>query len=188
VASKSSYDLRQGEALQPQREPIETLDRIPRTIGEYNFASGEIVALTTIDGAVKTLDLDRPDFIEADIEGWSCDCCTVPRAPSDVSGRACYWRSPAARRRPDRFHSSTRCRSRSGKAIEVTLVSGLRFLRSRSPRENVFDGLGGKVELNESDPAIEGFAVMRDQPIPKTKAAHALKKTGRHATSGSSEA
>ena len=43
-------------------------------------------------------------------------------------------------------------------------------LRSCSPRENVFDALGRNVELNESDAAIEGFAVMRDQPILKTKA------------------
>jgi hypothetical protein len=128
--------------LHPRREPPETLDRIRRTIGEYNFASGEIVALTTIDGAVKALDLDRLDCIEADIEGWSCDCCTVPRAPSDVSGRACYWRSPAARRRvcrPDRFHSSTRCRSPSGKAIEVTLRCHIAFphqdLRLRGMRK-----------------------------------------------------
>ena len=28
----------QGEALHPDREPLETLDRIRRTIGEYNFA------------------------------------------------------------------------------------------------------------------------------------------------------
>jgi hypothetical protein len=42
----------------------------------------------------------------------------------------------------------------------------------------VFDALGRKVELNESDAAIEGFAVMRDQPIPKTKAAHAFEKDG----------
>ena len=29
---------RQGEALHPEREPLDTLDRIRRTIGEYNFA------------------------------------------------------------------------------------------------------------------------------------------------------
>ena len=29
---------RQGEALHPDREPLEVLDRIRRTIGEYNFA------------------------------------------------------------------------------------------------------------------------------------------------------
>ena len=32
------FRRRQGEALHPEREPLETLDRIRRTIGEYNFA------------------------------------------------------------------------------------------------------------------------------------------------------
>jgi predicted phage terminase large subunit-like protein len=33
-----SFRRRQGEALHPDREPLEVLDRIRRTIGEYNFA------------------------------------------------------------------------------------------------------------------------------------------------------
>ena len=72
--------------------------------------------------------------------------------------------------------------------MKVTFGFRVAVLRSCSPRENVFDALGRKVELNESDAAIEGFAVMRDQPIPKTKAAHAFEKTGRPAVSGSSDA
>jgi predicted phage terminase large subunit-like protein len=32
------FRRRQGEALHPAREPLDTLDRIRRTIGEYNFA------------------------------------------------------------------------------------------------------------------------------------------------------
>jgi predicted phage terminase large subunit-like protein len=32
------FRRRQGEALHPDREPLETLDRIRRTVGEYNFA------------------------------------------------------------------------------------------------------------------------------------------------------
>ena len=32
------FRRRQGEALHPDREPLETLERIRRTIGEYNFA------------------------------------------------------------------------------------------------------------------------------------------------------
>src|SRR5437588_2004749 len=32
------FRRRQGEALHPEREPLETLDHIRRTIGEYNFA------------------------------------------------------------------------------------------------------------------------------------------------------
>jgi hypothetical protein len=65
-----------------------------------------------------------------------------------------------------------------GKAIEVMLDFRVAVLRSCSSSENVFDALGRKVELNESDAAIEGFAVMRDQPIPKTKAAHAFEEDG----------
>ena len=75
-------------------------------------------------------------------------------------------------------NSSTRCRSPSEKAMKVTFGFRVAVLLSCSPRENVFDALGRKVELNESDAAIEGFAVMRDQPIPKTKAAHAFEKDG----------
>ena len=32
------FTRRRGEALHPDREPAEILDRIRRTIGEYNFA------------------------------------------------------------------------------------------------------------------------------------------------------
>ena len=32
------FTRRQGEALHPDREPLDVLDRIRRTIGEYNFA------------------------------------------------------------------------------------------------------------------------------------------------------
>jgi len=32
------FTRRRGEALHPDREPLETLDHIRRTIGEYNFA------------------------------------------------------------------------------------------------------------------------------------------------------
>src|SRR5580704_6986177 len=32
------FTRRQGEPLHPDREPLDTLDRIRRTIGEYNFA------------------------------------------------------------------------------------------------------------------------------------------------------
>jgi predicted phage terminase large subunit-like protein len=32
------FERRQGEPLHPEREPLDTLDRIRRTVGEYNFA------------------------------------------------------------------------------------------------------------------------------------------------------
>jgi hypothetical protein len=36
--SVQAIHVRHGEALHPDREPIETLDRIRRTLGQYNFA------------------------------------------------------------------------------------------------------------------------------------------------------
>jgi hypothetical protein len=38
IWGEQCFRRRQGEALHPDREPLETLDRIRRTIGEYNFA------------------------------------------------------------------------------------------------------------------------------------------------------
>jgi hypothetical protein len=62
--------------------------------------------------------------------------------------------------------------------MKVTFAFRVAVLRSCSPRENESDALGRKVELNEGDTTIEGFAVICDQPIPKTKAAHAFEKDG----------
>jgi predicted phage terminase large subunit-like protein len=38
ILETTCFTRRHGEALHPDREPLETLDRIRRTIGEYNFA------------------------------------------------------------------------------------------------------------------------------------------------------
>ena len=38
ILQPKCFRRRQGEALHPDREPLEVLDRIRRTIGEYNFA------------------------------------------------------------------------------------------------------------------------------------------------------
>jgi predicted phage terminase large subunit-like protein len=38
IGGPRCFRRRQGEALHPDREPLETLERIRRTIGEYNFA------------------------------------------------------------------------------------------------------------------------------------------------------
>ena len=37
-AETRRFTRRRGEALHPAREPLDTLDRLRRTIGEYNFA------------------------------------------------------------------------------------------------------------------------------------------------------
>jgi hypothetical protein len=69
--------------------------------------------------------------------------------------------------------------SRADRGIALTV------LRSCSPRENVFDALGRKLELNESDALIahygEAFDRERKQLMPS-------KTTERPAASGSSEA
>jgi hypothetical protein len=38
ILGPRSFTRRRGEALHPEREPLDTLDRIRHTIGEYNFA------------------------------------------------------------------------------------------------------------------------------------------------------
>src|SRR5215470_11564800 len=64
------------------------------------------------------------------------------------------------------------------KAVEVPTSFGLLVLRRRGLVEDAFDALGRKVELDERDAAIEGFAVMRDQPVAEMKAADAFEQDG----------
>ena len=46
------------------------LSHLGKPAERWSAVAQEIVPLTTIDGVVKTLNLDRLDFIKADIEGW----------------------------------------------------------------------------------------------------------------------
>jgi FkbM family methyltransferase len=46
------------------------LSHLGKPSERWRAVAQEIVALMTVDGVVKTLDLDRLDFIKADIEGW----------------------------------------------------------------------------------------------------------------------
>lgn len=46
------------------------LSHLGKPAERWRAVAQEIVALTTVDRVVKTLDLDRLDFIKADIEGW----------------------------------------------------------------------------------------------------------------------
>ena len=46
------------------------LSHLGKPSERWSAVAQEIVALATVDGMVKTLDLDRLDFIKADIEGW----------------------------------------------------------------------------------------------------------------------
>jgi FkbM family methyltransferase len=46
------------------------LSHLGKPSERWRAVAQEIVALTTVDRVVKTLNLDRLDFIKADIEGW----------------------------------------------------------------------------------------------------------------------
>ncbi len=46
------------------------LSHLGKPSERWRAVAQEVVALTTIDGVVRTLDIDRLDFIKADIEGW----------------------------------------------------------------------------------------------------------------------
>jgi FkbM family methyltransferase len=46
------------------------LSHLGKPAERWRAVAQEIVALTTIDGVVKALELDRVDFVKADIEGW----------------------------------------------------------------------------------------------------------------------
>jgi FkbM family methyltransferase len=46
------------------------LSHLGRPQGRWSVVAQEMVALATIDGVVASLQLDRLDFIKADIEGW----------------------------------------------------------------------------------------------------------------------
>src|SRR5277367_2002975 len=51
ILKTRSFTRRRGEALHPDREPLEILDRIRRTIGEYNFAGQYQQSLAPLGGA-----------------------------------------------------------------------------------------------------------------------------------------
>jgi len=67
----------QGEALHPEREPLDTLDRIRRTIGEYNFAgqyqqspapSGG--GLVKVDWFKRYRENERPERFDRIVQSW----------------------------------------------------------------------------------------------------------------------
>src|SRR5215510_2745161 len=71
------FRRRQGEALHPEREPLEVLHRIRRTIGEYNFASQCQQSPAPLGGGlVKTewfkrhRDSDKPERFDRIVQSW----------------------------------------------------------------------------------------------------------------------
>src|SRR6516162_9785471 len=71
------FRRRQGEALHPEREPLETLDRIRRTIGEYNFAGQYQQSPAPLGGGLVKAEWfkyypekDRPKSFDRIVQSW----------------------------------------------------------------------------------------------------------------------
>src|ERR1700751_3860481 len=71
------FRRRHGEALHPDREPLETLDRIRRTIGEYNFAGQYQQSPAPLGGGLVKAEWfkrygekDRPERFDRVVQSW----------------------------------------------------------------------------------------------------------------------
>jgi predicted phage terminase large subunit-like protein len=71
------FRRRQGEALHPAREPLDTLDRIRRTVGEYNFAGQYQQSPAPAGGGLVKVDWfrhyresERPERFERIVQSW----------------------------------------------------------------------------------------------------------------------
>src|SRR6201981_3224260 len=70
------YTRRHGEALHPAREPLVTLDRIRRTIGEYNFAGQYQQSPAPLGGGLvkaewfKRYDKERTENFKRIVQSW----------------------------------------------------------------------------------------------------------------------
>src|SRR6202047_2021220 len=71
------FRRRQGEALHPDREPLETLDRIPRTIGEYKFAGQYQQSPAPLGGGLvkaewfkRYRENERPERFDRIVQSW----------------------------------------------------------------------------------------------------------------------
>ena len=72
-----TFRRRPGEALHPDREPVEILDRIRRTIGEYNFAGQYQQSPAPLGGGLVKADWfkrytekSRPESFERIVQSW----------------------------------------------------------------------------------------------------------------------
>jgi predicted phage terminase large subunit-like protein len=71
------FARRQGEALHPEREPLDTLDRIRRTVGEYNFAGQYQQLPAPLGGGLVKAEWfkryranDRPESFDRIVQSW----------------------------------------------------------------------------------------------------------------------
>src|SRR5712671_2118942 len=72
-----SFTRQQGEALHPEREPLETLDRIRRTVGEYNFAGQYQQTPAPLGGGLVKVEWfkrygkdERPESFDRIVQSW----------------------------------------------------------------------------------------------------------------------
>jgi predicted phage terminase large subunit-like protein len=72
-----NFTRRRGEALHPEREPLDTLDRIRRTTGEYNFAGQYQQSPAPLGGGLVKQEWfkfygekDRPESFDRIVQSW----------------------------------------------------------------------------------------------------------------------
>src|SRR5438046_3213232 len=77
IWGEQCFRRRQGQALHPDREPLETLDRIRRTIGEYNFAGQYQQSPAPVGGGLvkaewfkRYSERDRPERFDRIVQSW----------------------------------------------------------------------------------------------------------------------
>jgi predicted phage terminase large subunit-like protein len=77
ILGAESFTRRQGEALHPDREPLELLDRIRRTIGEYNFAGQYQQSPAPLGGGLvkaewfkRYRESERPERFDRIVQSW----------------------------------------------------------------------------------------------------------------------
>src|SRR5437868_5451775 len=77
IWGEQCFRRRQGQALHPDREPLDTLDRIRRTIGEYNFAGQYQQSPAPLGGGLvkaewfkRYSERDRPERFDRIVQSW----------------------------------------------------------------------------------------------------------------------
>ena len=77
ILGPRTFTRRRGEALHPEREPLDTLDRIRRTIGEYNFAGQYQQSPAPLGGGLVKAEWfkcyaekDRPESFGRIVQSW----------------------------------------------------------------------------------------------------------------------